>query len=73
MAVTAAFRLLQTLFVLATNPEPNQADPIPQAMIPQTMVRPAIVIARSIQAVMLVVRDDWTVDLVGVIVRSVDR
>jgi hypothetical protein len=37
------------------------------------MIRPAIVIARSIQAVMLVVRDDWTVDLVGVIVRSVDR
>jgi len=68
LAVTAAFRLLQTLVVLATNPEPNRADPIPQAMI-----RPAIVIARSIQALMPVVRDDWTVDLVGVIVRSVDR
>jgi multisubunit Na+/H+ antiporter MnhC subunit len=68
LAVPAAFRLPQTLLALATNPQPNRVEPIPQALI-----RPAIVIALSIQALMLVVRDDWTVGLVGVIVRSVDR
>jgi multisubunit Na+/H+ antiporter MnhC subunit len=68
LAVAAAFRLPQTLLALATSPEPNRVDPIFQAMI-----RPAIVIALSIQALLLVVRDDWTVGLVGVIVRSVDR